>query len=315
MELYKGVYQIQSDFGGRNLFQYVFVGDRVILLDTGVSTTPEGAIFPQLEKIGVSPRQITMAITMHADLDHQGGNSALRSTSKDILLACHREDQKLIEDPDVLYMLRYDHLRANCGTGMSRDLMALAGAPVKMDVAFSGGERLRVGPDWELHVWHVPGHSDGHLTIYDPRRRAAFTSDTIHGRGCPRADGTMAFGPTYYAVDAYLATIQFLEQMPIDHLYSGHWPNAHGPEVKRFLAESRRFVETVDELLPHILDRHPGGATLGDVIADLASQIGDWPSASNTLFMWAVFGHLTRQEQRGKIARVKDAHPWRWRRA
>jgi glyoxylase-like metal-dependent hydrolase (beta-lactamase superfamily II) len=315
MQLYPGVHQIQSDFGGRNLFQYLFVGERTLLLDTGAATTPEKVIFPYMEKLGLDPRRLTLAITMHADLDHQGGNSSLRAASRDILLACHREDRELIEDPEMLYRRRYDHLRATCGMGLPHDGMDLAGRPVSMDILVSGGEILRLGDGWDLHVWHVPGHSDGHLTIYDPRQRSAFTSDTIHGRGCPKADGTMAFGPTYYTVDAYLATIHFLEQMPIEHLYSGHWPNAHGPGVKRFLSESRRFVETVDEVLPDVLDRHPKGATLSEIVADLSERLGDWPAGGNALLQWAVYGHLMRQEQRGKIVRVRDSQPWRWRRA
>ena len=46
MELYPHVFQIQSLFGGRNLFQHPFVGDNTVLVDTGIATTPEQVIFP-----------------------------------------------------------------------------------------------------------------------------------------------------------------------------------------------------------------------------------------------------------------------------
>lgn len=316
MELYPGVHQIASLFGGRNLYQYLFVGERMtVLLDSGVADTPEQVIFPYMEQIGLRPQQLTLAITMHADLDHQGGNAALRAASRHTLLACHRDDRKLIESPEALYCLRYDHLHADCGVAAPEEMMPHAGRPTAIDVLFSGGETLRLGPDWELQVWHVPGHSDGHLTLYDPKHRAAFSSDAVQGRGNFNADGSMAFGPTYYAVDAYLNTIQFLESMPIEHLYSGHWANAHGTEVADFLRVSRIFVERMEELLPVCLDRHPGGATLAELIAGLAPRMGDWPAPANWLFMWAVYGHLVRQEQRQKVARVAGAHPIRWKRA
>jgi len=315
MELYPGVHQISSLFGGRNLFQYLFVGEQMtVLLDSGVASTPEDVIFPYMERIGLQPRQLTLAITMHADLDHQGGNAALRAASRHTLLACHREDRVLIEDPEALYRLRMDHLCAECGVHAPEEVKPLAGRATPVDVAFSGGETLRLGPGWELKVWHVPGHSDGHLTIYDEKHQAAFTSDAVHGRGNPGATGEMAFSPTYYTVDAYLSTIQFLESMPIEHLFSGHWPNAHGVQVGAFLRESRLFVEEMDQVLPLCLDRHPRGASLGELIEDLAPRMGSWPREANWLFMWAVYGHLTRQEQTGKVKRIEASHPVRWKR-
>ena len=51
MKLYKGVHRIRSLYGGRHLFQYLFVGDRVVPADSGVAETPEKSIFPCMDKI------------------------------------------------------------------------------------------------------------------------------------------------------------------------------------------------------------------------------------------------------------------------
>ena len=77
MELYPGVYQIQSLFGGRNLFQYLFVGDNCIVVDTGISETPEKVIFPYMDRLNLSPARLTLAVTTHPDIDHQGGNDTI----------------------------------------------------------------------------------------------------------------------------------------------------------------------------------------------------------------------------------------------
>src|SRR5260370_31877625 len=98
----------------------------------------------------------------------------------------------------------------------------------KIDLKLSANEVLNIAPGWTLRVWHVPGHSEGHLTIYDEKNRAAFTSDAVQASGCPTTTGSMAFSPNYYAVDAYLATIRFLENQPIAQIYSGHWSRVHG---------------------------------------------------------------------------------------
>ena len=49
MELYPHVYRIQSIFGGRNLYQYLLVGDNVVVVDTGIAETPEKVIFTYMD--------------------------------------------------------------------------------------------------------------------------------------------------------------------------------------------------------------------------------------------------------------------------
>jgi hypothetical protein len=51
MEIFRHVYQIGSSIADRNLFQYLFVGDNTVLLDTGASNTPNETIFPFLKQI------------------------------------------------------------------------------------------------------------------------------------------------------------------------------------------------------------------------------------------------------------------------
>ena len=111
MELDRNVYQIRSLFGGRNLFQYLFVGDNVVLVDTGIATTPDEVIFPYMDRLKLNPHQLTMAITTHADLDHQGGNAAIKHASANTYLACGEADRLLVEDPRTLFDQRYNFLR------------------------------------------------------------------------------------------------------------------------------------------------------------------------------------------------------------
>lgn len=317
MLLHPGVHQIESLYGGRKLYQYLFIGEQTVLLDSGIGATPEKAIFPYLESIGLSPQNLTLAITMHADLDHQGGNAALRAAAPSLLLACHEADRPLIEDPEALYRLRYDHLRREHGAGAPRDIMADAGRATPMNLCFTGGESLRLGAQpggqtWGLQLWHVPGHSAGHLAVYDPLHRAVFTSDAVQGWGNPDVFGGMAFGPTYYAVDAYLATIHFLEGQPIEHLYSGHWPDAHGAAVRAFLTASCDFVHRAEDLLSKYLENHPRGVTLTEAMADLSPRLGDWPRRQDWLMAWALYGHLLRREEHGQLLRLAGP-PVSWR--
>lgn len=317
MELYKDVHQIQSLYGGRNLFQYLFVGDNVVLVDAGVADTPEQAIFPYMERLKIHPQRLTLVVVTHPDLDHQGGNSKIKSIAKGALLGCGEADRELIEDPHTLFRSRYNFAKREHGVGFeSEEPWPEAGKRQAVDLGFSGGEKIRISDGWELEVLHVPGHSNGHLALYDSKHKSAFVSDAIHGRGCPRADGTMGIPVTYYHVDAYLSTLRYFERLPIEVLYSGHWPTMQGEEIRDFIAESRRTVEFVDRAIVASLEKTPGGLTLRELTDAVANAVGEWPKETWFLATFPVIGHMNRLEQQGKVLLEGGTQPprWRWRR-
>ncbi len=307
MEIFPNVHEIRSTFGDRYIKQYLFVGDTVVLLDAGVISTPTSAIFPYLEKIGISPQRLSMVIALHADGDHHGGLPAIKDASSSTLLACHQGDRLLIEDPEYLYQNRYNFLSRDHQLGFGREGMVHSPRTCKIDVLLSADETIQIAPDWRLRVWHVPGHSEGHLALYDEKNRAAFTSDAVQANGCPTMTGGMAFSPTYYAVDAYLATIRFLEHQPLEHIYSGHWASAHGVEVERFLALSREFVENADAAIKAHLGGHRGGITLKQLIHVLSPKLGTWPEDAAQFLQFALYGHLLRLQQRGIVRSTERA--------
>jgi glyoxylase-like metal-dependent hydrolase (beta-lactamase superfamily II) len=308
MELYPRVHQIQSLYGGRNLFQYLFAGANTVLVDTGIAETPEKTIFPYLDRLSISPARLTMAITTHADLDHQGGNDTLKRLAPQALLACGEQDRELVEDPRALFARRYNFLKGAHGVGLDDEPWPDAGRPCRMDLTFAGGERIALDDGWQLEVLHVPGHSRGHLAFYDRTHRAAFVGDAIHGRGCPKAAGGMAIPVTYYDVDVYLSTLRYFENLPMDVLYSGHWPVMRGEEIGDFIADSRRTVELLDRAILGALEKNPAGLTLSELIDAAAQAVGEWPEEGKALAMFPVKGHMDRLEQGGR-ARLAAGRP------
>ena len=314
MQLYPGVYQIRSTFGGRNLFQYLFVADNIVLVDTGTAETPEQVIFPYLDRLRLKLDQLTLAITTHADLDHQGGNDAIKRACRRAWLACGEADRPMAEDPQALFDLRYNHLAKEYGVGTGTDALYLAGKPCRMDLGLRGAETIRLRDDWELEVLHVPGHSDGHLALYDRKHRVAFVGDAIHGRGCPGADGALALPVTYYRVDAYLSTLRYFEGLAIDTLYSGHWPTMCGEEIQDFLAESRNTVNSLDRIILSGLARHKhSGLNLAQLIELVTDKIADWPRETRYLALFAVKGHMDRLEEMGRVSRLAGPSLVCWR--
>ncbi len=312
MELYRKVHQIQSLYNRRNLFQYLFLARNVCLLDSGVAETPQKAILPYLDELKVKPEQMTIFITTHPDFDHQGGNAFLKEVAPRALLGCGEADRAMVEDPRTLYDLRYNFLRNEHGVGFEADPPRDAGKRCPVDIGFSGGETISLDEGWQIEVLHVPGHSHGHLALYDRQNRAAFVSDAVHGRGCPNADGSMGIPVTYFYVDKYLSTLRYLETLEIESLYSGHWPVMHGEEVRDFIADSRRTVELIDRVIIASLHRTAGGVTLRELIEEVSCAMGDWPKDTQNLAMFPVKGHMERLETQGKARIINRVSLTKW---
>jgi glyoxylase-like metal-dependent hydrolase (beta-lactamase superfamily II) len=307
VELALRTWRIESLIGSRNLFQYVLVGEdgEALLVDAGTSETPREAILPALRRLGIGPERVRFVIVTHPDLDHQGGLAGLLDALPNALAACGFADRGLVANPERLVTDRYGAYEDEHGLGYSpaekRWMRALYGAPVTIDVGFAGGETVEVGGR-QIRVLHAPGHSAGHLVLHEPAIGAVFSSDAVHWRLCPDADGGPALPPTYEEVDPYLETIALVESLEPAELHSGHWPARTGEEVRRFLAESREFVEAVDAALEQ---RLASAATLRELCEYVDSRLGPF-GADPVNLMFVVHGHL-RRLLRGGRARVVDA--------
>jgi glyoxylase-like metal-dependent hydrolase (beta-lactamase superfamily II) len=319
MEIFQNVYQIASLVADRNLFQYLFVGDNTVLLDTGASYTPTETIAPFLKRIGIDLSRLTMAINTHADADHHGGNAALKQIAGQVMLACGDQDRLIIEDPDRLFASRYDQWIPEHGVGLglnpdaSEWVRMMVGPRQRIDQTFVGSEQIRVSDGCSLQVLHVPGHSDGHLALYDPVNRAVFVGDALHGRYCPNASGEPALPPGYFSVLAYLGTLQMLHAFDIDWIYSGHWPTYHGSQVSEFLTESRRFVDNAAALVWKTLENNPEGVTLAAFMDECGPVLGSWPAGNQWLLMYPLHGHLLLLEQQGRVTKVAGKPHTHWK--
>jgi glyoxylase-like metal-dependent hydrolase (beta-lactamase superfamily II) len=225
----------------------------------------------------------------------------------------------MIEDPDRLFATRYNHWLEDHGIGLSQFpegsawVRKMAGPAHRIDVTFRGGEQISLDDKHSLRVLHVPGHSDGHLALYHPGVKAVFVGDALHGNYCPTAEGKPSLPPAYFAVLAYLGTLQFLEALDIEWIYSGHWPTYHAAAAKDFLAESRRFVDKASALVMKNLENHPEGVTLLSCIAECGPAMGAWPATNQWLLMYPLHGHLLHLEQLGVTTRIEDDGHVRWR--
>ena len=317
MEIAPGVHKIDSITGGRPLQLYLLVGsDRTVLIDAGGSSEPRNVIFPYLEQIGLEPKDLDMVVVTHSDHDHFGGLSAIKSANPSIALTCGDQDRFMVEDPETTYSFRYNHYEADHGVAFDDDahtaIMGDLGHAQQVDFTWSGGETLRIARDWLLEIHHVPGHTYGHLCVFDTKNRAIFGGDAVQGSVYPSVEGGAALGPTYLYVDSYLMTIRYLKSLDAEMLCLAHWPVKHGHKIGDFLDESRRYVEQVDRLMLEALQRAKNGATMRDLMSELGPRLGDWPREADELLAFSFAGHLERFEGRGLVKRDSTSKPVRF---
>ena len=309
--LFENVFMLEGEVGGRPLQLMYLRGDHAsLLLDTGCAGDPEKFIAAQIREAGGDPASLTWIVNTHCDLDHVGGNHAMKQIAPRAILACGDADRALCSDPDVLFRLRYDAYRADHGIFYNADQAAWtrqqSGTRQPVDLTFIGGEHITLSDDWEVEIVALPGHAKGHIGIFDPKNNALYGGDSLQGSVYLGLDGTPRLCPTYLHVDDYLNTIRFVEHLSISTFVGCHWSVKRGDEIRDFCAESRAFIQRADQL---ILDLVKTPHTLREICLTLAPALGDWEHvpALDLELVYALSGHVDRLVERGKIVSRRNA--------
>jgi glyoxylase-like metal-dependent hydrolase (beta-lactamase superfamily II) len=203
-EVAAGIHRIESDLGPRLMAQYLLIGDeRSVLVDTGVAGTPDAVLIPALERIDIEPDLIVIS---HADLDHCGGNRRMRERFPRALLACHERDRLWIESNAAMlaenYLWHEPYGLDEPNEAERREMLAEMGGDAPIDLGLRGGETIRIAAGRRLEVLHLPGHTDGHVGIWDPHARIAIIIDAALADGICDRMGNKLIPPRYYNAGA-----------------------------------------------------------------------------------------------------------------
>jgi glyoxylase-like metal-dependent hydrolase (beta-lactamase superfamily II) len=303
VEIAPGLLQIRATSGAKLLNLYAMVGeDGVALLDTGLAGHPAEAIAPELERAGYALNQVRLIVNTHADADHHGGNAAVLANAPEARVMAHRLDQPLIERADALFQLRYNQFAADHGIAYSVEVLnwlrANVGADTLVDVALDGGEILRVPGGDHVEVYHIPGHTWGHLLLWDPRRRFAFIGDGILGRGEYSLDGKLFAPPTYLTVEGYLGGIGLLRALRPSMILRCHTEVITGGEIDTFLSQSTEWVRECEAAVLSLVSASPG-VCLAELIMLVNERLG--PYVVDLDLAYAVSAHLHHLVRLGRL--------------
>jgi glyoxylase-like metal-dependent hydrolase (beta-lactamase superfamily II) len=152
----------------RFVYSYLIYGETITLIDTGVAGS-ERIIFEYIRSTGRDPSEISLIVLTHSHPDHIGAARAIQQVTGCTLMA-HPAERAWIEDVEL-------QNRERPVPGFS----TLVGGPVHLDHELADGDVI--DPDgteeYEMQVFHTPGHSAGSISLYLQSEGALFTGDAI----------------------------------------------------------------------------------------------------------------------------------------
>ena len=250
-EVAPGIHRIESDLGSRFVAQYLLVGEqRVVLVDTGLASTPDEALLPALAQIGAVPDLIVIS---HADLDHCGGNRRMRECYPRAVFASHELDRRWIETNAAMLAENYLWHEAY---GLDepddqgrREMLAQLGGDAPIDLGLRGGETIRLEPARRLEVLHLPGHSPGHIGLWDRQHRVVIIIDAVLYDGIYDRAGTKLIPPRYYDAAAYRETIRRVRALEPELLLTAHYDPMSRAAAIEFCERSLGHVDAVEAIV------------------------------------------------------------------
>jgi glyoxylase-like metal-dependent hydrolase (beta-lactamase superfamily II) len=161
------------------------------------------------------------------------------------------------------------------------------------------GDLLEAGAR-RLLVFHMPGHADGHITLYDEQRGELFGGDVILERITPNVSWWPGMTPDPLAL--YERTLERVQELAPALVYPGH----HGliGNASARAAEIRHHhVQRLDETERHLRE---GARSPADVLVRIWGR--DLTPHEQQFAYGEAVSHLQRLERLGRAAELAPDH-------
>ena len=313
MQVAPNIHRVEAPLGERCVCVYVLVGSNgVLLVDTGIAATPAETIEPYLNEIGLGWSDLRFVLTTHADVDHMGGNGSVRALAENALFICHRADAAMVEDVELMITDRYCEFAASHGieeNAEARTWFRANAEPATIDLRLAGEATLDLG-SWPLEIIATPGHSRGHLSVWDSQSGTAIIADAVLADAVPTRDGVHSLAPTYRHVDDYLQTIERLSALPISTLCTSHFPILRQHEVEAFLAKSSAFADRLEDAVRASLRQ--GDQSTAELLETVGARVATWPRSAALSLAYPLVGHLEQLRSRDEVSSSARDGVLRW---
>lgn len=211
--------------------------ERPVLIDSGFGSDLS-ATERLLTEAGVAPESLTMIVNTHYHSDHSGGNSGLQRRFG-VPIGAQRWEADLVNRRD----------RMACGA----EWLDQPVEAYQVDLLLSDGDVVNAGAV-QLQVLHTPGHTLGHICLYEMEHRVLISGDLLH-----RGDVAWmnVFQEGVGAVQRIMESLDGLLRLPIDVVCPGHGPLIEDANdaIERALHRYERWLNEPQKMAWHAMKR------------------------------------------------------------
>jgi glyoxylase-like metal-dependent hydrolase (beta-lactamase superfamily II) len=298
MEVYESVHRVELNLPFQEtpiLNVYIIKNNSsAAIIDTGMGDAASNQLLIKgVEEIGLRKNDISLIINTHEHVEHFSGNYELAKATGAQIVA-HPIAKKTIEKPSmrfseeaVLKMLPEGALE------QIRRWSTLFNVVKPSTVAkiVKDGDTFEPVEGIKLRVIHTPGHSQGHICLYDEDRKALFSGDQVLGSGTPYVgkwpDGSNG------DMDDYLASLEKLKKLNLKLILPGHGPIVTEP-YERIQDTIERKMKREDMIIRSLRsDRSK------DLFA-LTREVYGGPRGEVYYYSSCVLAYLSRLKKQGK---------------
>lgn len=293
----------------------VKTGDGWLMVDTGYNDKGAfDALCQQLDTLGISMKDIRWLFLTHYHPDHSGLALRVREASEAKVIL-HQDDWNLLRNAvgsDEEWTL--DGLVEWAKSlGVPQEVLerfytmatfgrALFPKGLEPDIVLRGEENPVAGEE-HLRAILTPGHSPGHICLYDTKNKVLFSGDHVLVGITPHISPSHL--TSYNQLGQYLDSLRKVRPLEVDLVLPAH--------ERPFTYLAQR----VDEILEHHRERleemisalsgHP--STPWEVAGEVHWDVGSWKemeAANRVLAVRETLAHLQFLESRGQVVMVES---------
>ena len=284
-----------------------------LLVDTGMQTEAcFDALARALEGLSVDWRDIRHILLTHIHPDHIGLASRLLPLTG-APLDLHRADDDLLAHITNTDAHREWQQEILINAGVSPEMREMVHSSMfEIQQSFerlvpnrllSGGEQIPVAHGVLEVIW-TPGHSPGHVCLYDRQRRVLISGDHILEHISPN----IGWQPGHDALGEFLSSLDTIAALDVDLILP-----SHGAPFKGHREWVRKTHEHHAERCARIVELIDGGADTAHLVAQKL-----WNRHLSPFhYRFAIFevmAHLEYLERRGTLRANRDNGVYHWER-
>lgn len=243
---------------------YLLIGNKITLVDTGPKTEVAWKSFIyQLNKNGFRIKDIDQVILTHHHVDHSGLLSILSQYHPKLKIYAHKATipwiERRVESIKELIYFYKDLYEEN---GLSANEIETIKNyhnyfnqyfdPVYIDGSLEDGDTVEGNTNWK--VIHTPGHSQGHISLYNKQTKTLIAGDHLIEN---LSSGTFIEPPVEKnrarpkSLVDFKRSLERIRKMDIEQVYSGHGKVIDQPMeiIDNYLSRLNHRAEKIKDLL------------------------------------------------------------------